>query len=142
MDHVPDPSRVRRLDGSRSTGARAIVVILGLALGLGGSDAGVFADDKPGSTPSPTASEKDNKAKAQVASAPGANPEAHRAVDVNHAGAVESDPIARARQMIADCRARYQSVNDYTCTFFKRERVDGRLYDAHVMLMKARTHPS
>ena len=33
-------------------------------------------------------------------------------------------------------------VQDYTCTFFKRERIDGKLSDANVMAMKARTHPS
>jgi hypothetical protein len=44
--------------------------------------------------------------------------------------------------MIAECRAAYAQVHDYTCTFFKRERIDGRLGSQHVMLMKFRTRPS
>lgn len=54
---------------------------------------------------------------------------------------VADDPIARAKQAIADCRAKYAGVRDYTCTFVKRERLDGRLLPAHVMDMKARATP-
>ena len=32
-------------------------------------------------------------------------------------------------------------MNDYTCTFFKRERISGKLIPAHVMAMKVRTKP-
>jgi hypothetical protein len=52
-----------------------------------------------------------------------------------------TDPIALARQAIADCRARYRQVHDYTCSFLKRERIDGQLTPLHVMTMKVRTQP-
>ena len=41
----------------------------------------------------------------------------------------------------SECQERYQSVNDYTCTFFKRERISGKLIPAHIMAMKVRTKP-
>ena len=43
--------------------------------------------------------------------------------------------------MVALCQERYQSVTDYTCTFWKRERISGKLIPAHVMAMKVRTKP-
>jgi hypothetical protein len=51
------------------------------------------------------------------------------------------DPHAEAKKAIADCRASLHQVRDYTCTFFKRERVGGRLTGQHVMLMKFRNQP-
>ena len=51
------------------------------------------------------------------------------------------DPIARAKQAISECRSRYLRLRDYTCTFTKRERLDGRLTPRHVMEMKSRTEP-
>jgi hypothetical protein len=51
------------------------------------------------------------------------------------------DPIAEARALIADCKDRYRRVQDYTCTFFKRERINGKLGSTHVMAMKAQTKP-
>ena len=51
------------------------------------------------------------------------------------------DSIARAKRAIAGCRARYATVRDYTCTFFKRESIDGKLSAQNVMAMKARTSP-
>ncbi len=52
------------------------------------------------------------------------------------------DPIAEAKRTIAECKSKYRGVRDYTCMFFKRERMeDGRMTDQHVMLMKARTQP-
>jgi hypothetical protein len=53
----------------------------------------------------------------------------------------ETAAIGRALKMIADCRARYQAVDDYVCTFYKRERIDGNLTPLHVMAMKVRTRP-
>jgi Protein of unknown function (DUF1571) len=50
-------------------------------------------------------------------------------------------PVARAQQAIAECQKKYADVSDYTCTFVKRERVDGKLHAQHVMKMKARTRP-
>jgi hypothetical protein len=50
-------------------------------------------------------------------------------------------PRARALRIIAECQARYQAVRDYTCTFFKRERIDGRLVPEQILAMKVRTQP-
>jgi hypothetical protein len=55
--------------------------------------------------------------------------------------ATEETPIARALRVITDCQTRYQEVSDYTCTFYKRVRIDGELTPQFVMLMKARTTP-
>jgi hypothetical protein len=52
-----------------------------------------------------------------------------------------ADPIVLAKKTIADCRVRYGQVRDYTCTFFKRERIDGKMTGQHVMQMKSRTKP-
>ncbi|HEU5117556.1 MAG TPA: DUF1571 domain-containing protein [Isosphaeraceae bacterium] len=55
----------------------------------------------------------------------------------------EPDTIAEAKKMIAECKRQYQALSDYTCTFFKRERLsDGRMTRQNVMLMKARTEPA
>ncbi|WP_422929911.1 DUF1571 domain-containing protein [Singulisphaera sp. PoT] len=57
---------------------------------------------------------------------------------------LDSSPeaIALALQTIAECKSRYAEINDYTCTFYKRERIDGKLHHPHVMSMKSRTKPS
>ena len=52
------------------------------------------------------------------------------------------DPYDEAKRAIAACRAQLEQVRDYTCTFFKRERVDGRLTSQHVMQMKFRNRPT
>jgi hypothetical protein len=52
------------------------------------------------------------------------------------------DPVTEAKRLIAECKARYGRLNDYSCTFFKRERMaDGRMTGQHVMQMKSRTRP-
>ncbi len=53
----------------------------------------------------------------------------------------EIDPIVRAKQMIAECKAKFATVRDYTCSFHKRERIQGKMTPQYVMSMKARTHP-
>lgn len=70
------------------------------------------------------------------------NPAASGSVSVSAAGDSGQDPIAAAKQAIADCKTKFASVRDYTCTFFKRERIDGKLVSHHVMNMKARTSPT
>ena len=53
-----------------------------------------------------------------------------------------SGPIEEARKLIADCRETFKSVNDYTCTFTKRERMDdGTLVGPQAMQMKVLTRP-
>jgi hypothetical protein len=64
-----------------------------------------------------------------------------RAEGPSAAPAAEADPTVRAKRAIAECRARYQQVRDYTCTFLKRERIDGRLTAQHAMAMKVRAQP-
>ena len=89
-------------------------------------------------------------AKAQVAAAPKENTSAdHRSTDkaspalpASSIVPTETEAIARARRTIADCQKTYQKIEDYTCTFYKRERVDGKLYTPHVITMKARTKPA
>jgi hypothetical protein len=50
-------------------------------------------------------------------------------------------PSARAVKEILACRARFANVKDYTCTFYKRERIDGELSSMNVMTMKMRNAP-
>ncbi len=50
-------------------------------------------------------------------------------------------PIERAIHAIADCQSRYDLVEDYTCTLYKRERIAGRMTPLHIMSMKVRTKP-
>ena len=52
-----------------------------------------------------------------------------------------ADTVLAAKQAIAGCQARYAEVDDYTCTFLKRERLDGKLSAQQVMQMKARSRP-
>jgi Protein of unknown function (DUF1571) len=50
-------------------------------------------------------------------------------------------PIERALRAVADSQLRYDRVEDYVCTFYKRERIAGRLTPLHIMSMKVRTKP-
>ncbi|MDR3621641.1 MAG: DUF1571 domain-containing protein [Paludisphaera borealis] len=50
-------------------------------------------------------------------------------------------PIVRAIRTMAECQARFDKVKDYTCTFYKRERIDGKLGVLHVLNMKVRNEP-
>ena len=109
------------------------------------------ADEPAAPAQTPTASHDGSDApKAQVASAPNDSKGSQRVIDASAAprsvpsstGHIEADPIARARHLIAECKAKYLTVQDYTCTFFKRERIDGKLYTPHIMTMKARTKPA
>jgi hypothetical protein len=53
----------------------------------------------------------------------------------------EEHPVTRAIRAIKSCQTRYESVRDYTCTFYKRERLGGELGPYHVLTMKARANP-
>lgn len=57
------------------------------------------------------------------------------------AAAAAETPIARAVRTMAECKARFDKVQDYTCTFTKRERIDGKLGSLNVMSMKIRNNP-
>ena len=53
----------------------------------------------------------------------------------------EEEPVAKAKRMIGECKSKLADVRDYTCTFHKRERINGRLTSPHVMAFKSRTSP-
>lgn len=133
-------SRIGSLDGRSRMRSIAVVVTSSASLILVtmmGSPSS-FGDDAPKKT-------GDEEPKAQVAATPlhdntrsasDLTPDRRREV-INP----NSDAISQANQMIDQCLARYQTVKDYSCTFFKRERFDGKLSATQVMSMKARTRP-
>ncbi len=49
--------------------------------------------------------------------------------------------ITRALASIDECQRQYRNIRDYTCTFSKRERIQGRLTPLYVLMMKVRTQP-
>jgi outer membrane lipoprotein-sorting protein len=129
----------RRDDRPRPRSGRAVLALFGLVIASSPWSLPTFAGESPQDT-----------SKAQIASAPNDSSKAsQRVLDASTArpavpapAHVEADPIARAKAAIASCKAKYQTVQDYTCTFFKRERIDGKLYTQHIMSMKARTKPA
>ncbi len=56
--------------------------------------------------------------------------------------AAEAEAIDRACEAIASCKRDFAKVTDYSCTFFKKERVEGKLLGQNIMVMKARTKPT
>jgi len=54
---------------------------------------------------------------------------------------VNETPTARAIRTIAECQARFEKIEDYTCTFTKRERINGKLGSLNIMSMKVRNAP-
>lgn len=50
-------------------------------------------------------------------------------------------PSAKAVRIIRECQSRFAGVKDYTCTFYKRERIGDKLTDVNVMSMKMRNQP-
>ncbi|WP_406701193.1 DUF1571 domain-containing protein [Singulisphaera sp. Ch08] len=73
---------------------------------------------------------------------PGSDLKPGSVATLTHSAAeASSDPIAMAKQAIADCQDRFSKIQDYTCTFHKRERIDGRLTQPYIMSMKSRTNP-
>jgi hypothetical protein len=57
------------------------------------------------------------------------------------AAPVDEEPTARAIRTIAECQKKFQTVTDYTCIFYKRERINQRLTPLNVMAMKERVRP-
>src|SRR5262245_17293898 len=57
------------------------------------------------------------------------------------AGEAQSCDISHLGIWIDAARETFARVNDYQCTFSKRERVDGTLQDEHSATMKCRTEP-
>lgn len=58
----------------------------------------------------------------------------------------EVDPavaaVNQAKQTISRARQRYAQIQDYSCMFTKRERVEGTLTPLYIMAMKARARPT
>lgn len=50
-------------------------------------------------------------------------------------------PVEQASRLIAEARQSYQTVQDYTCTFIKRERVGNEMRPENVIVMRVRTQP-
>ncbi len=94
------------------------------------------ADDLPTLEPTP-----ENQGTTRLASAPSETMPRPRPAPEPELTATPPDPIDQAKQAIAACRARFAQVQDYTCTFYKRERIGGRMSSQHIMAMKARTQP-
>lgn len=146
MDRPPSRPRVR-VDRGRDLMRWVVSTTLGVLVTAVPWTVNALAGEPVAPAQTPTAShDGSDQPKAKVAEA---NKDGQRLLDRSssvHAapsvsGHVEADPIARARQVIAQCKAKFSTVEDYTCTFYKRERVDGKLYTPHVMTMKARTKP-
>lgn len=62
--------------------------------------------------------------------------------DASHAApSSAAAPILAARGLVADCQKRFEAVEDYTCTFYKRELVKGKMTPLYQIAMKVRTKP-
>jgi len=135
MDQAADSLR-RRLAPTRSHApwCRAAIGSLALVLAPWAAAAPAGLPGDPPSHPEP---------KARVASAPADTVGGRRALDGLPAprASAPADPAAQARRLLAQSKAHFQTVQDYTCTFYKRERMAGRLSEPNAMVMKARAHP-
>lgn len=108
----------------------------------GGEEVVVRANDGPTSTNRPAEPDPMRLASSRpLDRVPGPNVEPPAEESSKSAASAEEDPIASAKALLASCKVRFESIRDYTCTFIKRERIDGRLSSYEVMAMKARTSP-
>lgn len=109
--------------------------------GLSG-DGVVSADDGDVEAEPPTLAEEPARARPTtlLASLPAtvATPTARVVATPVHGPAAA---IERAKAEMAACRERYRATRDYACAFHKRERIDGKLIEPHVMTMRVRTEP-
>lgn len=130
----------------RGAGLRRLAGVLAL-VAAGGSAAGGDPGDAKG--PAAKAAEKAEPNRPRLALAEGSpadrspiDPGALApAADAARPVLGDRSGIARALKLVGDCRKKYEGVSDYTCTFYKRERIGGRLTKTHVMNMKARSRP-
>lgn len=129
--------------GSRGSDVLRFAAIgLIVALGPAGSRPSRAGDAAPSSSSAPApGGETKVRAEARVAMKPSPAPgsSASSLKSVRPLGA--ETPIDQALRMIAECKARFQEVSDYSCNFYKRERINGKLTELHVMSMKERTQP-
>src|SRR5262249_15193958 len=111
-------------------------VTLAAPLEANGSDEPLASGCTPVAAPPPRAADAERSERHLVLKPVGTAPS-----PAGFGRAPGETPLDRSIQIIAECQARYQAVRDYTCTFFKRERIDGRLVPEQVLTMKVRTHP-
>lgn len=52
-----------------------------------------------------------------------------------------SHPLDQPLQWLQEARQSHKSIRDYTCTLVKQERVQGRLQEQNIILLKVRTQP-
>ncbi len=126
--------RRRRIPGlSRGAGAAAFAIVLvgGMTTATRGQDKGVGATAATENPP-------------RVASRSNSVPKIPKIVGAQSADSAASaeEPVTRAKRMIGECKVKMDAVQDYTCTFHKRERISGRLTSPHVMAFKSRTAPT
>jgi hypothetical protein len=49
--------------------------------------------------------------------------------------------VEQASRLIAEARQSYQTIQDYSCTFIKRERINNEMHPENVIAMRVRTQP-
>ena len=81
------------------------------------------------------------KAKAERESKVALTDAVSRSASRSSASIAAESPSARAVRAIRECQTRFADVKDYTCTFYKRERIGEALTDMNVMSMKMRHDP-
>lgn len=134
----------RVLAGSfvKRTAASSLILAMAMA-----ADAPKEGDATSGAAEAPTAGSESRIALKDASAAP-LGPAA-ASPDLSSKGPAKADaltlvtasPSARAIRVMLECRERFANVKDYTCTFYKRERVDDVLTPMHVMTMKMRNDP-
>jgi hypothetical protein len=76
--------------------------------------------------------------------APATNPGNARAVmaaDAHEVDGSQTATLENALDLARNALATLETIDDYTCTFIKRERVDGKLLDQEKLAMKLRHQP-
>jgi hypothetical protein len=75
------------------------------------------------------------------AAAPPSKPPAPSASSTSTAPPAAESPFDEPLRLIAEARKAYQEVQDYRCTFIKRERVNGKLQPENIIAMQLRVKP-
>ncbi len=55
--------------------------------------------------------------------------------------AAESSPLDEPLRLAMNAREKFRTIQDYSCTFIKQERINGKLLPEEYISMKARTRP-
>lgn len=124
--------------GQTHAGRRAAARALAAAAVILGVPDAPTAARSPADEPAPQVASR-HTTSAAPATRPGPRVSAHSRSPV--VDTTLADPVVAAKRAMALCQIRFGEVEDYTCTFTKRERIDGKLGEPHVMVMKARSSP-